>query len=467
VAGDEANPQRTNLGQAPHSGQTHAVQPRPVQPRSRGFFGSQIGMLLVTAFVVALLGLGSVPWFLSDPARLSRLIAQTVPDLQADVRIDRARIGWTGPIVLEGVRIVPRDGSAAPLSIRRIEGSHGLVAMLVSAGDLGRIRLEGVEGNLAFAADRTSNLASLFAPDVDDSATRAARGPRRSPLRLRLETDDAVLRITGPWTVEPWVSDPIRLRAALGPAADGLHSEWTLEPVDVFNDAIMEPGVAQGVLAYIAPVIADATRTAGRFSLHLDAARLPVGRPEAGTLSGTLSMHEVVLGPGPLVSRVFASLPGRLPPPPTVLFAEDARVQFMLADERVWHRGLEFGLPLAKPGQRLDVESSGSVGLVDGSLDVVLKLPIPADLPQDRPLLAALSGKTISVGIGGELGAPQVKFDGSIKQAAGEVVSDLLGNVLDEVKRRRAERRAFEPAVPGPVPVPGRGGLFRRFGPPR
>jgi len=451
--GDAANPERVNVGQAPRSTGT----------RRRGFFGSQIWMLLATVVVVALLGLGSVPWFLSDPARLSRLIAQAVPELQADVQIDRARIGWTGPIVFEGVRVVPRDGSTMPLSIRRIEGSHGLVALLVSAGDLGLIRLEGVEGNLAFAADRTSNLAGLFAARADDSATPTARGPRHSPLRLRLETDDAVLRITGPWTAEPWVSDPIRLRAALAPAVEGPHSEWKLEPVDVFTDAVMEPGVAQGVLAYIAPVLADATRTAGRFSLHLDGARLPVGRPEAGTLAGTLSMHEVVLGPGPLVSRVFASLPGRLPPPPTVLFADEARVQFMLAEERVWHRGLEFGLPLAKPGQRLDVESSGSVGLADGSLDVTLKLPIPADLPQDRPLLAALSGKTISVGIGGELGAPQVKFDGSIKQAAGEVVTDLLGNVLDEVKRRRAERRAFEPAVPGPGPR--RGGLFRRFAP--
>ena len=462
MAGDEPQTEPAHPGQAP------AGQANPARRRHRGFFGSQVWMLLATVVGVAALGLGCVPWFLSDPARLSRLIAQAVPELQADVQIDRARIGWAGPIVLEGVRVVPRDGSTMPLSIRRIEGSHGLVAMLVSAGDLGRIRLEGMEGNLAFAADRTSNLVGLFAPAADDSPTPpAARGPRHSPVRLRLETDDAVLRITGPWTAEPWVSDPIRLRAALGPAADGAHAEWTLEPVDVFTDAIMEPGVAQGVLAYIAPVLADATRTAGRFSLHLDGARLPVGRPEAGTLAGTLSMHEVVLGPGPLVSRVFASLPGRLPPPPTVLFAEEARVQFMLAEERVWHRGLEFGLPLAKPGQRLDVESSGSVGLADGSLDVTLKLPIPADLPQDRPLLAALSGKTISVGIGGQLGAPQVKFDGSIKQAAGEVVTDLLGNVLDEVKRRRAERRAFEPAVPVPGSGPRRGGLLRRFAPPQ
>jgi len=238
-------------------------QPTPERPRQRGFFGSQVRMLLATGFVVALLGLGSVPWWLSDTARLSRLVARAAPNLKADVQIERARIGWTGPVVLEGVRVVPHDGGIVPLTIRRIEGSHGLVAMLVSGGDIGRVRLEGVEGSLAFNADRTSNLASLVAPRLDDSATQTVRGPRHTPLRMRVETDDAVLRITGPWTDEPWVSDPIRLRAALGPAAEGSHSEWTVEPVEVFTNAVMQPGVAQGVLAYIAPVLADATRAGG------------------------------------------------------------------------------------------------------------------------------------------------------------------------------------------------------------
>jgi hypothetical protein len=287
----------------------------------------------------------------------------------------------------------------------------------------------------------------------------------------------------------------------------------------------MEPGVAQGVLAYIAPVLADATRTSGRFSLRLDGARLPVGQPAGGTVAGVLAMHEVVLGPGPLVTRLIASLPLQLPPPPAIRIADESHVAFRVADGRVWHEGLEFGVPLAKPGQRLDVHSSGSVGIEDKSLDVKLALPIPADLPQDRPLLAALAGKSVSVGIGGVLGQPKVNFDGSIKATAGDVVADLLGRirngappvpapaqpavangspppapgwkpgepvapaaqasgtaaaagdptaeaivdlvggVLDEVAKRRAERRAAEAANPDQVP-PRRGRLLRRLVPP-
>lgn len=478
-------------------------------------------MLLGTLAIAVVLGGAALPWLLSSPARISRLIAGAVPELRGDVRIDAVRLGWTGPLVLENVTVVPRDGGEPPIRIRKIEVSHGLARILVSAGDVGRLRIEGLEADVVYDADRKSNIEDLFAP-VPATATGSAPRPRRSPVRLRLEVVDAIVRIDGPWTQDPWVSDPINVRAALGPAADGGWSEWVIEPVQLLADARMEPGVAQGVLAYIAPVLADATRTSGRFSLRLDGARLPVGQPAGGTIAGVLAMHEVVLGPGPLVTRLIESLPLRLPPPPAIRIADESHVAFRVADGRVWHEGLEFGVPLAKPGQRLDIHSSGSVGIEDKALDVKLALPIPADLPQDRPLLAALAGKRVSIGIGGVLGQPQVNFDGSIKATAGDVVADLLdrmrngapppptptppaaanaspppapgwkpdepmpsasasgtaagdptaeaifdlvGGVLNEVAKRRAERREAEAANPEQAP-PRRGRLLRRLIPP-
>jgi hypothetical protein len=483
---------------------TEAIQGETQRPAGQGFLRSQVGMLLTTVLVVGLGAAAVVPWLLSSPERMSRYAAAALPQLQGDVTFGSVRLGWAGPMTFGDVRIVPRDGSAVPVRIKRIVGSHGLLAILFSGGDLGQIRVEGLEADVVYDSQRRSNMATLFPPPASPAAGGAgvAGGPRRSPVRLRLDVEDAIVRIAGPWSPEPWVSDPIQVGATLAPAADAAHSEWTIEPVQLLADARLEPGVAQGVLAYIAPVLADATRTGGRFSLRLDGARVPVGEPAAGTLAGRLSMHEVVLGPGPLAVSVLQSLPLKLPPPPAILFADEANVDFRLADRRVWHKGLEFGLPLAKPGQRLDVESSGSVGLDDGSLDLTLRLPIPVDLPQDRPLLAALSGKQVSVGISGVLGEPQVVFDGSIKAAAGDVLADfidnirnrprpapapggelpsgsdstggdptaeqvidLVGGVLDEVAKRRAERRAAEAANPEAV-SPRRGGLLRRLAQP-
>jgi hypothetical protein len=459
----------------------------------------------------ALLGIGCIPWLLSDPQRVSRLIARAAPELQADVIIGRARIGWTAPIVIEDVRVVPRNGARAPVVIKRIEGSHGLAGMLLSLGDLGTFQIEGLRADIAFDADRTSNLTGLMLPPKQATAGTGPSAPRRSPIRVRFQIEDAVARIEGPWADEPWVSDPTDLEARLAPSAAGNFSEWTVAGVQLLDHARLEANVAQGVLAYIAPVIADATRTSGRFSLKLDGARLPVGAPEEATLSGVLSMHEVDLGPGPLARNILKSLPGRLQPPDSIRIADDANVEFHLAKRRVWHKGLEFGLPLAKPGQRLDINSSGSVGLDDKSLDLKFSLPVPADLPADRPLLAALAGKSISIGIGGVLGDPKVNFDGSIRAAAGDVVADLVdrlrtpssqpsqpsgdgqpqqseqaqkqaaqkqaqpngetsaeaivdlvGGVLEEVAKRRAERAAAAAANPE-APQPRRGGLLRRL----
>ncbi len=419
----------------------HAAEASAAAPR-RTWLPLTVKATLATLPVLFLLGTAFVPWWLSNPDRLSRIVARAVPELDADVTFEKVRIGWMGPISLEGVTVSPRDGEKPPLTIKTIEGSHGLLAVLFSVGDLGRLTIDGLAVDLVFDEAHRTNVERLVRVRDGEPDDRDRR-PQRSPVRMRLAVEDAVVRITAPWTIEPWVSDPISVQAALAPVAAG-HSEWTIEPAHLITDARMDPPVAWVVLAYVAPVLADATRSSGRFSLVLDGATLPVGDPAAGTLSGTLAMHEVVVGPGPLVRNLFASLPGDLPPPPAVRVADESHVRFKLADRRVFHEGLEFGLPLPGPGRRLDVQSSGSVGLDDQSLDLKLVLPIPTDLRQDRPLLAALAGKTVSLGVAGELGQPEVVFDGSIRRMAGEVARDLIEQI-----------RGGRPAAPVPAPRPG------------
>lgn len=500
----------------PPTAQDRTPQPASPTGGKPHFFSPLVTASLWTAAAIVILGVGAIPWLASDPGRLTRLIARAVPGLEADVAIGRAQIGWSGPIVIEDVRVVPRNAARPPLSIRRIEGNHGLLAMLLSGGDLGTLRIGGLEADVVFDTDRTSNLTGLLTPATNTGGSRVEAAPRRSPVRLRLEIEDAIARISGPWAAEPWVSEPTDVKVALGPLPDGSASAWTIDRVDLLRDATLEANVAQGVLAYIAPVLADATRTSGRFSLRLDTATFPVGAPQAARLAGVLSMHEVDVGPGPMVTKLLDSLPGRLELPRSIRVADDSDVEFHLASRRVWHKGLEFGLPLAKPGQRLDIHSSGSVGLDDKTLDLKLELPVPADLPADRPLLAALAGKSISLGIGGVLGEPKVNFDGSIRATAGDVVADLVerlrnpanaapvrespraseklddlrskvpsdivqdpsadaiidlvGGVLDEVAKRRAERAAANagnPDASAPPPPPRRGGrLLRRLAQP-
>ena len=127
---------------------------------------------------------------------------------------------------------------------------------------------------------------------------------------------------------------------------------------------------------------------------------------------------------------------------PALRVADESHVKFRLADRKVWHEGLEFGVPLPGPGRRLDIKSSGTVALGSQALDLKLVLPIPTDLSPDRPLLAALAGKTISLGVAGHLGDPEIVFDGSIRETAGQVAAELL------------DRLRGQQPVPRPVDAP-------------
>jgi hypothetical protein len=431
----------------------------PVKVRRAGW--SLLRWMLSSLLVLVLAFLAVLPSVVGTPERVTKLIASAVPELAADVRPGSVRLGWFGPIVLEDLAIVPRNGDPTPIAVRRVEVEHGLAGILLSAGDLGRVRVEGLAADIAFDREHRSNLDSILPPRDPAVGDRPiGSGPRRAALGLRLHVEDAVVRISGPWTSDPWVSDPIDMKATLGNGADG-YAQWTIEPVQLLSQAQLEQTVAHEVLAYIVPVFADAARTSGRFSLRLDGATFPVGRPEEARLAGLLQMHEVVLGPGPLVENMFRSLPLNLPPPPTLRIADEADVTFHLAERRMWHDGLEFGIPLKKPGQRLDVRSQGSVGLDDRSLDLKLALPIPDDLPQDRPLVAALAGKQVSLGVGGVLGDPKVIFDGSIKEAAGQVLVDFVDRLRNgprpepSVPPVQAPQRPETSAVPGGAPAPG------------
>lgn len=391
-----------------------------VSPASRRRPGLRLAGGLLGAVVVAA-GIG-VPWILSSPDTIADLIQRSLKGAETDVSVDRVRIGWLGPIVVEGITFQPRDGSPQPVSIKRVEGDRGLLAMLLSLGDLGRFRVSGLEVDVVFTEDRQSNLQALIAKEDVASGGDPTRRQRRSPVSTEIDIEQALVRIAGPWTDEPWVSEPIDIAMVLEPDPGQPRSRWRVGQVQLLDEAVLDPTVSQGVLAYIAPILADATIVGGRFSLALESASLPVGDPGSGTVDGRLVMHEVDIGPGDLVKNVLAVVPVEKPDVTTLRISEASDIHFGLADRRVRHEGLKFGVPLPKTGERLDVESAGSVGIDDRSLELRLSLPLPTQMPEDRPLLKALAGKKLGLSIGGTLEKPEVDMDGTLRSTVEGIV---------------------------------------------
>ena len=76
----------------------------PTAAAPKRFFGPLAFATLLTALAAILLGAAAVPWFLSDPARVSTLIARAAPGLQAAghlghplrrrAEVDDARAGY-------------------------------------------------------------------------------------------------------------------------------------------------------------------------------------------------------------------------------------------------------------------------------------------------------------------------------------------------------------------------------------
>ena len=415
---------------------TAVKRSRPMRP----VFAVGIVLAVVSTVLVA-----TLPNWLVSPAGVRQVLLRSIPELKGDVRVEAASIGWFSPLSIRGLGLVPADGGPAPISVEEIKGDHGLLAILMERGRLGRIEVTGLTLDLVFDKQHVSNLQQLLGRPPKRPVSGEAPGEppastgdtSKADEQVRVVVADAKIRVEGPWTKDRWESEPIDLEATLRRTDTG-DREWSLAPVTLLDHARLDPSVAAGVLAYAAPILADATRTGGEFSLVIEEARWPAGRGEEATVSGMLTLHKVDVGPGPLVEGLVRVLPGRLPAPPTIRVAEASQVQFRQANRRVWHEGLAFGIPLAESGERLDIESAGSVGLDDRSLDLTLSLPIPADLPQERPLLAAIAGKTLRLRVAGNLDEPQLKLDESLKQT----VTAVAGDVLENLRQQRAERAA-------------------------
>ena len=416
---------------SPDAGSSDSADPEPAGNAARDVAKPRGGMRMAVGvfglFVVA--GAIALPWWLSSPDTVAGFIQSALKGAESDVSVEKVRIGWFGPTVIEGITFLPRDGSPQPVSIARVEGERGLLAMLMSLGELGEFRVSGLEVDVVFDEDRQSNLQALAAKPTDDGGDGGpGSGGRKSPVSTELVIDQAVVRISGPWTDEPWVSEPIDIDMVLEPDPGQNRSRWRVGQVQLLNEAVLDPTVSQGVLAYIAPILADATIVGGRFSLSLESASLPVGDPGAGTVDGRLVMHEVDIGPGELVKNIMTVVPlEKKPQLSNMRISESSDIHFALADRRVSHEGLTFGVPLPKSDERLDIESAGSVGLDDRSLQLKLSLPLPQEMPADRPMLKALAGKKLGLSIGGTLDKPEVDMDGTLRSTVEGIVGRLPG----------------------------------------
>lgn len=220
--------------------------------------------------------------------------------------------------------------------------------------------------------------------------------------------------------------------------------------------------VSRQVLAYIAPVLREATQVNGRLSVRVNELRVPLAGPspeEGGAeveLASRVAFEEVTYGPGPMMQRILglSGLAAKDVPNLTI----NQVVDVAIAEGRVHQSGLEI---VAAEGVVLQFE--GSVGL-DQTLALRVGVPLSERMLGGQQMLNdVLGGTRVGVPIGGTLGQPkldQEAFRIGLRQQGGRLIGrgaaagagQLLRLLGDE--EGRGDQDQGGPANPPPVAPP-------------
>ncbi|HEV3164737.1 MAG TPA: hypothetical protein VGZ22_11975 [Isosphaeraceae bacterium] len=210
------------------------------------------------------------------------------------------------------------------------------------------------------------------------------------------------------------------------------------------KDAEVNSEVSRRVLAYVAPILQDATRTSGYVSAAIDKAEFPLvgdARRKA-VVEGQVVFRDVTFAPGPLADDLITLL-GITNVPSLKL---NQPVTLAIADGKVIQRGL--AIPLGKLSQ---IEIAGTVDF-DRNLDLTASLPITPTMLGNVPVLTDILGGTrITVPIRGTLSKPRLDRDAmaaNLKQNLGNIGGRAVAEGLTSMFNRLTRPR--EPEVPRP-----------------
>jgi hypothetical protein len=212
------------------------------------------------------------------------------------------------------------------------------------------------------------------------------------------------------------------------PAVLVLPQERVAEKVHI------SPEMCHTWLKYVAPLLAEATRTEGEMSIDLEGAQVPLTDPAGGAVRGTLSVHSAKVGPGPLgqqieavVRQVKAIADGR--PLDAQLTKTSSgwitlpqqATKFQLAERRVYHDRLQFVVG------DVEVVTQGSVGM-DQTLALKAVIPVREQWIKGESPLRVLSGQSLEIPISGTLSSPAVD-----NRVLANLTRQVLGGAVEKV----------------------------------
>jgi hypothetical protein len=112
-----------------------------------------------------------------------------------------------------------------------------------------------------------------------------------------------------------------------------------------------------------------------------------------------------------------------------IVFVDGSQILIQVQDARVFHSGLEAGLP--RLDSRLQLASEGYVGLADQSLDLRIEIPVPIEQLARRESVKKLGVPKVILPIGGTLEQPEVKWE-TMRGDSAAVLALIAGQLQGE-----------------------------------
>ncbi len=225
----------------------------------------------------------------------------------------------------------------------------------------------------------------------------------------------------------------------------------TLSENSRIDRARITPELCQSWFQFVAPLLANATRAEGLFSIQSQRAEIPISAASQSTIAGNLTIHAARISPGPGTQQIVSiaqqvdAILRRRPANQSSAQLDIAEqiVPFEVKDGRVHHR--DFHIEVGD----VEVRSHGSVGM-DTTLALVAEIPIRDAWVERDPKLRALRGQTLEIPIRGTLSKPKVD-NRILKDLAKMVAAGAAGNLIDDAINGGLEK--------------GLDGLFKRLQP--
>lgn len=212
---------------------------------------------------------------------------------------------------------------------------------------------------------------------------------------------------------------------------------FTMSPGVIVDHVQIAEQLGHPTLKFILPM-ASQSQVQGQISVSISNCQVPVANPDAGDVSGQLTIHELEMTRGPFMQELAGLLKRNEP----AQLAQNSVVPFRMVQGRIYHEGLVLKL------HEITVRTYGSVGLVDQSLAIMAEVPVPLSWLAAEIAHDPSKQKTIHVPIGGTLNKPQIDHR-EVERLAAQFVRQASEGVLRNGIAKPLERLLGTPPAEG------------------